>query len=255
MALDNFDFGAEVAAAAGGAKRVNPEVGLHMARLKSIIHLGTIVSIYKGKPKPPVNKVAAIFELKGGEDVDDLHPETGEPLTIGMNFNLIQGDNSVLNKMFLPALVTKKEFEEGTVKGFDDLIGRCCQLNLKGSKALDEDGKHKYVDIENMSAVMKAVAAGVPEIVNKGVGHCKLPDLTIEALDELNVYIDVQQNIMVSEQWKDGTHPAIALVEEIRKERPNYAKAQKSDEESAEGQQQPSQPAAPAEKLAEDEEF
>lgn len=255
MALEDFDFGAEVAEASG-VKRVNPEVGLHFARLRSVIHLGSIAAIYKGKAKPPVNRAAFIFELKGDlDEIDDLHPDNGEPLCIGIGVNLTKGDNAKLTEV-MAALISKKEMEEGTVKSMDDLIGRCCQLDLKGSKDTDDNGKPKYVDINTLSPVAKAFAAQIPELTVSGVGHCRLSQLTAAAMDELNVYIDVQEGIMKSEEWKAGTHPAIALVEEIRKERPNYAKSEKKSDKAAEGQQQgPGEPAAPAENMDADEEF
>ena len=99
MSLDNFDFGADLAEASG-VKRVNPEVGLHFARLRSVIHLGSIAATYRGKPKPPVNKAAFIFELKGDlDEIDDLHPDNGEPLSIGIGVNLTKGDNAKLTEV------------------------------------------------------------------------------------------------------------------------------------------------------------
>lgn len=255
MAFEDFDYGAEIAEATG-VKRVNPETGLHFARLRSIIHLGSIAAVYKGKPKPPVNKVAFIFELKGDlDEVDDLHPDTGKPLDIGIGVNLTKGDNAKLTEV-MAALISKKEMEEGTVKGLDDLIGRCTQLNLKGSKTLDDDGKPKYVDIDALSPVAKAFAAQIPELTVAGVGHCRLTQLSLAAMEELNGFLDVQEGMMKSEQWKDGSHPAIALVEEIRKERPNYAKAEKKAEDGAGGEPQGnSEPQKPAESMDGNEEF
>ena len=252
--FEDFDFGADVAESAG-VKRVNPEVGLHFARLKSVIHLGKIAQMYRGKPKPPVNVVTFIFELKGDlDEVDDLHPDTGEPLTIGLKVNLVKGDNARLTEV-MGALIGKND----EVKGFDDLIGRPCQLNLEGSDAKGEDSKPKYVDIKakgGLAPVAKAFAAQIPELKNAGAGHCRLTQLTMAAMEELNGFLDVQEGMMKSEEWKAGTHPAIALVEEIRKERPNYAKAEKKAEggagEPAGGNQEP---AKPAEQMSGDEEF
>lgn len=254
MSLDNFDFGAELAEASG-VKRVNPEVGLHFARLRSVIHLGSIAAMYRGKPKPPVNKAAFIFELKGDlDEIDDLHPDNGEPLCIGIGVNLTKGDNAKLTEV-MAALISKKEMEEGTVKGMDDLIGRVCQLDLKGSDAKGDDGKPKYVDIKSLSPVAKAFAAQIPELSVAGVGHCRLSQLTMAAMDELNVFLDVQEGIMKSEEWKAGTHPAIALVEEIRKERPNYAKAEKKVDKGADEPQGEQEPSKPVEQMNTDEEF
>ena len=255
MSLEDFDYGADVAEATG-AKRVNPEIGLHFARLRSVIHLGSIASVYKGKPKPPVNKAAFIFELEGDlDEVDDLHPDTGEPLCIGLGVNFVKGDNAKLTEI-MAALISKKEMEEGTVKGMDDLIGRVCQLDLKGSKATDDDGKPKYVDISSLSPVAKAFAAQIPELKITGVGHCRLSQLNMAAMEELNGFIDVQEGMMKSEEWKAGTHPAIPLVEEIRKERPDYAKAEKKAEDGAGAADGGNiGPSKPVEQVTADEEF
>lgn len=225
-----FDYGADVTESSG-IKRVNPEVGQQFGRLKSVIHLGQIIQVYKGKPKPPTNRVVLNFELIGNlltpEDDDyisGLHPETGEPLNQSIAVNLTKGDNAKLTEV-MGALVSKKEMEANTVKGFDDLIGRAVGLDIKGSDDKGEDGKPKYVDIATITAAPAALKAAMPPLKNPGVGHVRLSQLTIEALDECNPYMDVQNGMMKSEEWKAGTHPAIPLVEEIRKERPNYAKA------------------------------
>lgn len=258
-----FDYGAELAEGQG-VKRVNPEEGMQFAYLKSVIHLGKIASVYKGKPKDPTNKVCLNFELMGnlaGEDEDDyisgLHPETGEPLTHSLSINLTKGDNAMLTKV-MAALISKKEMEAGSVKGWDDLIGRPVQLDIKGSDDKGEDGKPKYVDIKGLTTFPSALKAAATGIKNPGVGHCLLKDLSIPALEECNMYLDVQMGMMKSEEWKAGTHPAIALVEEIRKTNPNYAKATGKGDKPADDSQSGSgdqTPATPTENVDSNEEF
>ncbi|WP_188754146.1 hypothetical protein, partial [Pedobacter psychrotolerans] len=115
----------------------------------------------------------------------------------------------------------------------------------------------KYVDIKGITQFPAALKPTIKGIKNAGVGHCLLKDLSIAALDEVNMYLDVQLGMMKSEEWKAGSHPAIALVEEIRKENPNYAKAKAKDDKPSDdatgGSQQPA--GAPAEKVDADEEF
>lgn len=257
----DFDYGAEVSESTG-VQRVNPEEGQQYAVLKSVIHLGKIASAYKGKPKPPVNRVVLNLELKGnlvpeGEDecITGLHPETGEPLDHSLSINLMKGDNAMLTKV-MAALITKKEMSEGTIKGWDQLIGRPVGLNIKGS---DEkvDGKPKYVDIKEVTPAPAALKSQIPALKNPGVGHATLPKLTVEALHECNMYLDVQLGMMKSEEWAAGTHPAIALVEEIRKENPKYATAEVKGDKAAQGDEseQKSTPAAEPEKVDSSEEF
>lgn len=255
-----FDFGAELAEG-NGVKRVNPEEGLQYGVLKSVIHLGKIGSSYQGKPKPPVNKVVLNFELKGnlvpeGEDecITGLHPETGEPLDHSITINLTKGDNAMLTKV-MAALISKKEMTENTVKGWDQLIGRPVGLDIKGS---DEkvDGKPKYVDIKGISAAPAALKAQIPGLKNPGVGHATLPKLTVAALHECNMYLDVQMGMMKSEEWSAGTHPAIALVEEIRKENPKYATAEVKGGKAADSATgTDNKPAVEPEAVSSDEEF
>lgn len=259
-----FDYGADLAEGSG-VKRVNPEEGLQYGYLKSVIHLGKIGGVYKGKAKDPTNRVCLNFELMGnlaGEDADDyisgLHPETGEPLNHTLTINLVKGDNAMLTKV-MAALVTKKEMEANSVKGWDQLIGRPVALNIKGSDTKGDDGKPKYVDIKEISQFPSALKPLITGMKTPGVGHCLLKDLSLAAMDEVNMFIDVQMGMMKSEEWKAGTHPAIALVEEIRKENPNYAKAETKAAGGDDGAQKPTgsdQPqGAPAETVEANEEF
>ena len=255
-----FDYGADLAEGTGVA-RVNPEEGQQYGVLKSVIHLGKIVSFYNKKPKPPTNKVVLVFELKGnlvpeGEDecITGLHPETGEPLDHSLTINLTKGDNAMLTKI-MAALISKKEMEAGSVGGWDQLIGRAVGLDIKGSEE-KVDGKPKYVDIKAVTAAPAALKAQIPPLKNAGVGHVRLPQLTVAALHECNMYLDVQMGMMKSEEWAAGTHPAIALVEEIRKDNPKYATAEvKGDTAAQEQSGEPQKPAAEPEKVDSDEEF
>lgn len=255
-----FDYGAEIAEGSG-VKRVNPEEGLQYGYLKSVIHLGKIGSTYKGKVKDPSNRVCLNFELMGNladaesdDYISGLHPETGEPLNHSLTINLVKGDNAMLTKV-MAALVSKKEMETNAVKGWDQLIGRPVTLNLKGSEKKGEDGKPAYVDVKEISQFPSALKPLIKGIKTQGVGHCLLKNLTLEAMDEVNMYIDVQVGMMKSEEWKAGTHPAIALVDEIRKTNPNYAKATKAADDGAQAATEGEPKGEPAESVTANEEF
>lgn len=259
MDLD-FDFGADLAEGSG-VQRVNPEVGMQYGYLKSVIHLGKIAGDFDGKGKPPTNRVSLNFELMGnlaGEDADDyisgLHPDTGEPLNKEVIVNLVKGDNAFLTKV-MNALISKKEMEAGTIKGWEPLIGRPVTLDIKGSKSM-KDGKPEYVDIKGITPFPSALKPLATGMKHPGVGHVLLKDLTVESLDEVNMFLGVQKGMMESEEWKAGTHPAIALVEEIRKTNPNYAKSPSKQQETAQGASGGTQePATPTEELKANEEF
>lgn len=264
MAELDFDYGADLAEG-GGFDRVNPEVGVQYGYLKSVVHLGKVAGDFEGKAKDPTNRVSLNFELMGnlvpeGEDgcITGLHPDTGEPLTQSVVVNLVKGDNAFLTKV-MNALISKKEMDEGSIKGWEPLIGRPVTLDIKGSKKL-KDGKPEYVDIKGISVFPPALKPMATGIKHKGVGHVLLKDLTKEALEEVNMFLGVQKGMMESEEWKAGTHPAIAIVEEIRKDNPNYAKATGKADKGADGAQGASggaqqQQGAPAEEVKGDEEF
>lgn len=223
--FDSFDFGADLAEGGGGFTIENPKVGPHAARLRDIIHLGCIGDS-RYPDKAPSNRAVAVFELKEDED---KHSQTGDPLLFPYMFNLVKGDNSFMNSKLLPALITAEEIKAGSIKSFDDLIGKTCQLDLSGSKELYKDEKTgeelpKYINLKGISALHPKLIPVTDELVGGGVGHLRLKDFNAVALEALNVFMHVQEGIMKSTEWADGTHPAIPLVEEIRKERPNYAK-------------------------------
>ena len=252
------DYGAELAEGGGGFTIENPKVGPHAARLRDIIHLGKIGD--KRYPdKPPSNRAVAVFELKEDED---KHSQTGEPLLYPYMFNLVKGDNSFMNSKLLPALITAEDIKAGTIKSFDDLIGKHCQLELSGSKETYKDEKTgeelpKYVNLKSIGALHPKLVAVTDDLVGGGVGHLRLADFNMKALESLNVFMHVQEGILISEEYQAGTHPAIPLIEEIRKERPNYGKPKAAgasdkpkgkDEPAATGSAEP-------ENLSADEEF
>lgn len=236
--LENFDFGADLAEGSAGFTIENPKVGPHAARLRDIIHLGKIGDS-RYPDKAPVNRAVAVFELK--ED-HDKHSETGAPLLYTYMFTLYNSDKAFLMKELIPALLTAEELKSGAFKAFDDLIGKPCQLELSGSKETYKDEKTgeelpKYINLKGISPLHPKLAQITDELVGGGLGHVRLPDFKKEALDVLNVFMHVQEGILKSEEYKAGTHPAAAMIEEIRKERPNYAKpkAKGADDKPAAG--------------------
>lgn len=215
----SFDYGTEEVAEAGGTFK-NPEIGDHSAVLRSIIHCGMFREEYKGEKKKPAPEVVAIFELKDEEDFED----DGEtPLTLSKAFPLKKGDKAFMTK-FIKALDPKGEAE-----GFDDLIGKACQVTAKGSKALNEDGTPKYVNFGGISGLLPKFAKMIDPLQVKGVGHVRFEDITKEAVLELNPILEVANILMLGEKYEGSK--AEEVVNEIRKENPDFAKQKEKKEE------------------------
>jgi len=249
--MSDFDYGAEPVASAGG-KFKNPTVGKHAARIRSIIHLGICIEYFDKKAKPAAPEVVVVFELKeDGDFADD-----GEtPLEISKAFPLRKGDKAFMTK-FLKAVDP-----DGTSSGFDDFIGKVVEVELKGSKELDDDKKPKYVNFAGISSLHPKLVAITDELSVAGVGHCKFVDLTEAAVKELNPIMEVA-NLMMAGPTYAGSK-AESIVNAIRVDNPEFAKAKaKTDSKpsgSTEGtNSEPEEPREPAEKPAEleaDEEF
>lgn len=242
---EEFDYGTEEEVKSGAINFKNPELGPHTAVLRSIIHMGLFCEEYGGQTKKPCAQVVAIFELKGSEDFE----EDGEtPLTISKTFPLKKGDKAFMTK-FLQALDPK-----GVAKGFNDVIGKPCTVEIKPSKKKDDDGKHMYVNFGGLSGmttdkdVIEVLEAkGRLKLAIEGVGHVSYPDLTKEAIMELNPIIEVANILMKGEQYEGSK--AQELITEIRVENADFAKQKTKDKDEAKT------PDAPASDLDDNEEF
>lgn len=211
MVENNFDYGTEAVVEAGATFK-NPEVGEHTAVLRSIIHCGLFREEFKGELKKPAPEVVAIFELK---DEEDFEEDGITPLTLHKSFPLKKGDRAFMTK-FLKALDPK-----GQATGFNDLIGKPCQITAKGSKTLNDDGTPKYVNFGGIAGLPAKFAKMVEPLTVKGVGHVPFKDLTEEAILELHPIIDVALTLMKGEEYKGSK--AEAIVNAIRKENPEFA--------------------------------
>lgn len=221
MARAGFDYGG-VAPVTGGKSFVNPVVGKHVARLRSLIHLGMFADEFKGKRKDPAPYVCAVFELKEEHDVDG----DGQPLVFRKTFPLRDGDKGFLTK-FMNALD-----KDGTATGFDDFIGRQCELDLKGSDETGDDGLPKYINlpVDCISSVHPKLAQLTEELSVKGAGHVKFDAITKEAILELHPIVDVADILLSEHNSSYAANPtAVAAIAEIRKENPDFAVRKASD--------------------------
>lgn len=241
--MSDFDYGASPVEAGGGNFK-RAEVGKHAARLRSIIHLGMFEEEFKGKKKTPAPQVVAVFELK---EENDFEEDGTTPLTISKDFALRKGDKSFLTK------ITKALDPDGTASGFDDLIGRCCEVEIVGSKQKNDDGTPKYVNFGGISSLHPKLAQITEELQVAGAGHCRFDQMTKDAVLELHPIIEVADILMKGINYIGS--PAEAAIAEIRKEDDKFATRQpKSDSENS-APESPSTPSEPPASLAEDEEF
>lgn len=242
----SFDYGAEPTGGGGGFK--NPTTGKHAARLRSIIHLGQFQEEFKGKLKSAAPQVVAIFELKEDEDFEE---DGSTPLTIAKQFPLRKGDKAFLTSF-------DKVFQQDGDTSFGDYIGRCCELDLTGSKELNDDKLPKYINIGAVTTLHPKLAKTLDELSVPGVGHCTFKELTRAAIEELHPIRDVANCLLSKNNHSYTGSKAEAIIAAIRKEDPEFAIRKDKDEKtnSSDEDEAPSKPAGPPpEELSADEEF
>ena len=240
----SFDYGASPVEAGGGSFK-RAEVGKHAARLRSVIHLGMFEEEFKGKKKAPAPQVVAVFELKEEGDFDE---DGTTPLTISKDFALRKGDKSFLTK------ITKALDPDGTATGFDDLIGRCCEVEIVGSKQKNEDGTPKYVNFGGISSLHPKLAAITEELQVEGAGHCRFEQLTKEAVLELHPIIEVADILMQGLNYAGSS--AESAIAEIRTENEDFGTRKAASDDSNKPEAASERPAStPPAALADDEEF
>lgn len=117
-----------------GSKRESKPVpaGNHIARVYSIVHIGTIPGEWQGKAKMN-NKVRIGFELPNEKAVF-REGDQPKPFVINQNYTLSMYENAQLRKLVEGILGVG--FLDEDAKSFDviDLMGRTCMLNVIHSK-------------------------------------------------------------------------------------------------------------------------
>ena len=244
MAYEGFDYGTEHEIKDPGGDFKNPTEGDHSARLRSLIHVGMYRETFNGQLKKPFPQVIAIFELK--ED-DDFEEDGVTPLTISKSFPLKKGDRAFCTK-FLAALDPQKK-----AKGFDDCIGAACTVTCKGGKEKNDDGTPKFINFGGMSGLPAKFAAMLEPLTVEGVGHVPFDSITKEAIFELNPIKDVNMVLMKSENYQGSS--AEAIINEIRRDNPDFATRKKKDDPSNGNDKASEKPEEREPDLPEDEEF
>lgn len=247
--MSDFNYGADPVQGAGGSFK-NALEGKHAARVRSIIHHGMFQETFDKKKKAAAPEVTVIFELKEETDFDD---DGTTPLEISKSFPLRKGDKAFLTK-FMAALDTDKA---NPAKGFDDFIGRCCEVELKGGKEKGDDGLPKYINFAGISSLHPKLVKITDELSVAGVGHIAFADITVEAIKELHPIREVADILLEGMNYVGSK--AEQCVAEIRADNADFAirkaKTDKPDDKKPKGDVKPEAeskaPQEPAEKPAE----
>jgi hypothetical protein len=123
--------------------RVNPEPGVHVARLKEILDWGTQVDSYAPDGRA---KVEFVFELP--ESMHTFHEDKGpQPLIVTRKFGNTLGRGSAMKASIEAMLGHKieKDFE------LDSLLDELCNLNL----SIEQDGEYENVVIQSLMPLTK----------------------------------------------------------------------------------------------------
>jgi hypothetical protein len=126
------------------SKRVNPEPGVHIARLKQIIDLGSQVDSFSGDEGRA--KLEFIWELP--ESLHTFNEDKGpQPLIVSRKYGNTLGRGSGMKKAIESMLghSIEKDFE------LDTLLDEMCNLNL----SIEQDGEYENVVIQSLMPLTK----------------------------------------------------------------------------------------------------
>lgn len=128
------------------SKRINPERGIHVARLVQILDYGTQVDSFSPDGRA---KVEFVWELP--EDLHTFNEDKGEqPLLVDRKFGNTLGRGSAMLKAIEEMLGRKWDKDEE----LDSLLGTMCQMNID----LVNDGEYENVEIKSLMPLVKEQA-------------------------------------------------------------------------------------------------
>lgn len=102
--------------------------GTHLARMYSLVHVGTVSEEYQGEMKD-FNKIRVTFEFP--QELHTFKEENGpQPIVLSQEYNLVMGDKSKLRKLISGIL--GKNLTEDEAYAFDvtSLLGKECLLSI-----------------------------------------------------------------------------------------------------------------------------
>lgn len=243
----DFDSGLEEGVVVQGGGKVKNEkiaaAGDHMARIRSIVHLGQVESFYNGESKGVCPRCVIVFELK--ED-DDFETDGETALTITKDIDIKKGDKANISLL----LAAFKTPEGNTPKNFDEMINSIGTVTVTHSRC----GKYANVAAFNKGGVSSLHQKMFPLVgeLQGGVGNVKFSEMTTEALEECHAWNHVADQLMVGITYEGSK--AQGCVEAIRAQegREDYAK---KDAPKKAKSDKPAEEAAPASAMDEDEEY
>lgn len=232
MAYEDFDFGAEVAAA-GGKVFKNPEPGPHDSIVTAIVHVGSFADVFtngaKKEPKPAVNFVLVQTTLMGEEDKND----DGSRIQKWQAMPLKKGDKANLTK-FLAAVDPN-----GKLAGFDAVPGTPVVTTWAANekKGKNDDGTWKAVNLKGYTAVTgrtgALIKADFEEEAVPMIGHVRFSDLTLEILEEIPGYM-IRQYLLSESEGNNESYagsPVEAIINAKRAEDASWKTKQEGDDE------------------------
>ena len=224
----SFDFGENPIQ---GGSFENPKIGSWPAVLESVIHIGIIRDTYQGKAKDPAPFLAVKLVVM---DEDNLKSD-GSYHEVWKTFPMFNTDKAFMmkfGKAFDPA------FPNGTTKSFDEFIGRVCNVELKPSGAVGEDGKPKFVNVGSISGLSgtlgKVISTAYDETGRKPLGYFKHDEITPAVLEDMSAM--VAQQFVTADNLEPGCPAHDALIK-IRETDEDFGKRKKKEG----GEQQASQ--------------
>lgn len=179
--------------------------GNHVARLYSIINIGTIEEEYAGETKQ-INKIRFTFELCNKKKVyKDGEPE--KPIAIGAEFTFSMGAKANLRKFVEGMLGKKLTDAEANELQVESLLGHACLLNVihKTSKT-----GNLYALVQNASPLPEGIEAPAQANENFLLGYGDTWDQAKFAL--LPNFI--KDKMMLSAQYKALNPPTVQLAPE-----------------------------------------
>lgn len=138
--------------------RVLVPVGTHIARLIGLIHIGTVIENFPGKPPQAMQKIRFTFEFP-----EEIHVfkegEDAKPLVHSQEYTLSMGKKSNLRPIVEGIIGTSLLDEEAYGFNMESLLNEACLVSIKhGKTAKGTD----YAKIAGTSPLMKGQTCKMP---------------------------------------------------------------------------------------------
>lgn len=154
--------------------------GSHVARLYSIVHIGTVKFSYQGK-EAEADKIRFTFELCDEKKVFK-EGEEARPFSISREFTYSMSPRSKLRPFIEGMVGTAMHDDDAYNLDPEALLGNACLLNVVH---IEKNGA-VYADIASASPVPKSMEASVPPLFNEQ----KLVDVEASDLADIDALPD-----------------------------------------------------------------